>query len=42
MSLKSSSDIRSLGSGEAMLELLPNNSAEVFRKSLEKDFPRDG
>ncbi len=41
LSLKSSSAIRSLGSGEAMIENLPEASASVFRKSLGKGFPRD-
>lgn len=41
LSLKSSSSIRSLGKGEEMLKNLPEESASVFEKSLNTDFPRD-
>ena len=38
---KSSSDIRSLGNGEAILGSLPEESKNVFQSVLNSDFPRE-
>lgn len=40
-SFKSSSEIRASGDGSKILSLLPEESASVFRKELNKAFPRD-
>lgn len=41
LSLKSSSVIRSAEDGEAMMNMLPESSRNVFSKALNSDFPRN-